>query len=106
MAERQHLSRERVLEVIADRFGHSDFSTRELAEVLGVTEPQVRGALGWLVHARILHAVGGVRRLDCCQRPYRATLYRWTGKQIPPDPPGCRRSRPNALAAEWLARRW
>ncbi|MCK7578828.1 MAG: hypothetical protein MZV65_25935 [Chromatiales bacterium] len=57
----EHLSQERVLETIAERFGHSDFSTRELAGVLGVTEPQVRGALGWLVHARVLHAVGGVR---------------------------------------------
>ena len=100
---RDHLQKMRVLSAIRQRWGtQRAWSTRDLAEDLGADEHQVRGALAWLIHQRIVAPACRQRRLDRAGRPYQAMLYRWTGREPRPEPPGC----PSRLAADWLSRAW
>jgi hypothetical protein len=103
------VTREQVLGVI-DGLG-LDWTTREIAETLGVREYQVRSCVAWLLLGGVIRVAGVMRRTDCSGRPYRVTRYaRVHGpviQRVPRDPDRRREVRhPAPFVSDWLSRAW
>jgi predicted ArsR family transcriptional regulator len=69
---------ERVYEAVK-RLGEAvEFSSKEIAETLGVREYKVRGSIGWLIKRNVVETAGVVRlrTKSAYPRPYFVQRYR------------------------------
>jgi hypothetical protein len=112
MQQQIRITRADVLDLVRRRFEVEGFSTRDIADGLGVSEYRVRGALGWLAAGDLIRPAGTVTRRDRSGVPYPVKLYRWSGRseiKRCPQAPEARRTvieRPAPSANEWLSRAW
>lgn len=112
MQQQIRINRAMVLDLVRGRFPVEVFSTRDIADGLGVSEYRVRGALAWLAAGGIIRTAGTVTRRDRSGVRYPAKLYRWSGRseiKRCPQAPEARRTvieRPAPSANEWLSRAW
>ena len=104
------LNRKAVLDAIIREWPDAEFTTADLAAVMGAHERPVRGAVTWLAAGRLLDRVGTVPRVDRKNRPYRAQVYRWTGRtqiqRVPHDIDDRRHSLEITDATRFLSMRW
>ena len=112
MQQQSRVTRADVLDLVRRRFEVETFSTRDIADGLGVSEMKVRAVVGWLVAGGLVRRVGSVNRRDRSGVPYRAASYRWSGKTEIRRCPQDRESRrtilesPSVSAFDWLSRAW
>lgn len=69
---------ERVYEAVKNLGEGVEFSSRDIAETLGVREYKVRGSIGWLLKRNIVETAGGfrLRTKSAYPRPYFVQRYR------------------------------
>ena len=107
------VTRGRVLAAFAALPPESAITTLGVAWLLGCPEHRVRAAVSWLALGGLLKVVGEWRRKNPRGECYGASLYAWTGereiRRVARDRTlrQCRREQDvQAIAAEWLSRKW
>lgn len=113
LANPTEITRARTLEAFRRLPEGCAITTLGLAFILDCAEPRVRGAVSWLAAGGLVVATGRYKRLDRRGKAYAPRLWSWQGSEaitrVPRDRDlrkAERESDIQALAAQWLSRRW